>query len=129
MAVDRFVAAVEDVAAPFAHEDAFGRSTLVAGVGIDRSRSARRPAHDLDLALCRVVDEAAVADERLRGGVDDGHRDARESARQLRVEVVDRSVQDAVLSVSAIGVTASPLTNATPSRTSIRIGPNALCQT
>jgi hypothetical protein len=75
VAVDRFVASVEDVAAPFADEDAFGRSALIAGVGIDRSAPACGPAHDLDRAVARVVDEAPVADERPLGRVDDRHRD------------------------------------------------------
>ena len=79
MAVDRFVAAVEDVAAPFAHEHALGGAALVAGVLVDRPPSARGPAHDLDLAWRGIVDEPAVALQRGVGRVDDRHAHAAQS--------------------------------------------------
>jgi hypothetical protein len=66
VAADRFVATVEDVAAPFADEDALGGPALIAGVGVDRPRAARRPADDLDGALGGIVDQSTVAGERLR---------------------------------------------------------------
>src|SRR5664279_989322 len=90
VAVDGVVAAVEDVALPLADEDAFGGAALVAGVGVDRPRSALRPANDLDLAFGGIVDEAAVALQGRRGGVDDRHDDSPQPGRQVRSMVVDR---------------------------------------
>ena len=48
VAAYRFVAPEQDVALPLRDEDAFGRAALVARVFIDRPRSGRGPAHDLD---------------------------------------------------------------------------------
>ena len=90
VAADRLVAAVEDVAAPFAREHAFGRSALVAGIGVDRPGALGRPANDLDAAGLRIVDQTAVAPERFVARVAHRHDDARQAGRQIRMEIVDR---------------------------------------
>jgi hypothetical protein len=74
---------------PFADERALGRAALIAGVGIDGPRALRRPAHDLDLAARRIVDEKTVALERRRGRVDHAHGDACQVRRQIGIEIVD----------------------------------------
>src|SRR5262245_35120363 len=66
---DRVVVSVEHIAVPLAHEHAFGCPRLVAGVGVDRAATLRRPAHDLDLAVVRIVDETPETVERGRRGV------------------------------------------------------------
>jgi hypothetical protein len=71
-------------------ERALGRPALVARVEIHGTPALRRPAHDLDLALRRVVNEIPVAFERLRRRVDDGHPHATELGGKIRIEVVDR---------------------------------------
>ncbi len=90
VAADGFVAAVEDVALPFAHEHALGRAALVAGVGVDRTAAACRPANDLDPARRGIVDQAPIAEQALGRGVDDRHSHALQARGQLGVKVVDR---------------------------------------
>ena len=89
VAADGRVAPVEDVTFPFADERAFGRTALIAGVGIDGPRALRRPAHDLDLAVGGIVDEKTVAFERRRRRVDHAHRDARQVRRKVGIQIVD----------------------------------------
>jgi hypothetical protein len=79
MAVDGFVAAVKDVASPFADEHAFGGSALVAGIRIDRSAALRGPADDFNGAVLGVVYQLTVALKCHARGVHDRHYDAREA--------------------------------------------------
>ena len=76
MAVHRFVAAVQHVAAPFAHEHTRGRAAFVARILVDRAPSACGPAYDLDIALSGIVDEPAVSVQQRVRRVDDGHAHA-----------------------------------------------------
>src|SRR5262249_48408070 len=87
--IDGLVSAVQDIAAPFAHEYAFGGAALVAGAGIDRPRAKRWPPADLDTTFLRVVDQPAVPLEGRRRCVHDGHQHAGQPRRKLRVEIVD----------------------------------------
>src|SRR4051812_43461595 len=89
VAADRRIATVQDVALPFAEERTLRRAALVARVYVYRATSVRRPSHDLDLALRRIVHEMSVAFQRLGRRVDDGHPHPRELRRQVRVEVID----------------------------------------
>ena len=99
VAANGFVATVQDVAVPFADEDAFGRTTLVASVVVDRSGTLRRPADDLDRTRCRIVDQSPVAIERGRRRRHDRHRNVLESCGKTRIEVVDH--RSAVAAFSA----------------------------
>ena len=84
MPADRIVAAIEDVALPFADERALRRAGLIAGIGVDRARALRRPADDLDRARRRIVDAPAVSFERRWRRVDDRHRDPAQIRREGR---------------------------------------------
>ncbi len=76
--VDRVVAPSQHVAGPFELEDAFRGASLVAGAGIDRTAAQRRPAHDLDRPLIPVVDQFAIALQRLRRRFDQAQRKLRQ---------------------------------------------------
>jgi hypothetical protein len=94
MAANRLVAPVQDVAPPFADEDAFGRATLIAGVVVDGAVSLCRPEDDLDGSRCRFVDQPDVAFVRRRLRRHDRHRDVCKTCGEARIEVVDhRGVQ------------------------------------
>ena len=69
--VDRLVLAVEHVALPIEGELALGRTAFIAGIGVDRPPALCRPAHDLDLRGGEIVDQHAVALQRLGRGLDD----------------------------------------------------------
>src|SRR4029077_14712510 len=55
VSADRFVAAQELVAAPFAGEDALGRAAFDARAGIELAPAGQRPGHDLDAVPVRIA--------------------------------------------------------------------------
>ena len=76
-------------AAPFADKHAFDRAALVAGIHVDRAPALCRPAHDLDRARVGIIDELAIALQRVGSGIDDVHCDAPQARGQRRVEIVE----------------------------------------
>jgi len=81
MSSNGFVAPVQNVALPLAHEHAFGRATLISRVRVDGARPLGRPADDLDAALGGIIDEVPVAPKTPGRGVHDGHGDQLEPGR------------------------------------------------
>ncbi len=89
VAVDGFVAAVKNVAAPGADENPFRGAALVACADIDRTAPLGRPAHNLD-GIVRIIDQAAIPLKRRRRGIDNRHDNAGKARRQIGIQVVDR---------------------------------------
>ena len=89
LAADRVVAAEQYITAPFADEHAFDRAALVSSIRVDRPPALRRPAHDLDRAPVRIVDELAITLQRVGSGIDDVHGDAPQARGERRVEIVE----------------------------------------
>ena len=88
MAVDRLVAAVEDVAAPLADEHALRRAAFVARILVHGAPALRGPADDLDPVLVRIVDELSVPGQRCVRRRHDRHAYATQPGGQRGIQVV-----------------------------------------